>query len=95
MRRATQDCGRKDLTLAAASLAIGRNKTSLQQYVDRGVPAVLGYRDSETLAERLGRQPLLPVSVSCRNADRTSLAVPVETRAKRPVAGVVPRRSSI
>ncbi len=27
-----------------------RNKTYLQQYVDRGVPAVLGYRDSEALA---------------------------------------------
>ena len=45
---------RGDLTLAAASLAIGRNKTYLQQYVDRGVPAVLGYRDSEALAELLG-----------------------------------------
>ncbi len=45
---------RNDLTLAAASLAIGRNKTYLQQYVDRGVPAVLGYRDSEALADLLG-----------------------------------------
>ena len=45
---------RSDLTLAAASLAIGRNKTYLQQYVDRGVPAVLGYRDSEALADLLG-----------------------------------------
>ena len=48
---------RNDLTLAAASLAIGRNKTYLQQYVDRGIPAVLGYRDSETLAEMLGCDP--------------------------------------
>ena len=32
------------MTLAAASLALGRNQTYLQQYVDRGVPAVLGYR---------------------------------------------------
>ena len=46
-----------DVTLAAASLAIGRNKTYLQQYVDRGVPAVLGYRDSETLAGMLGCDP--------------------------------------
>ena len=45
---------RYDFTLAAASLAMGRNKTYLQQYVDRGVPAVLGYRDSEALAEPLG-----------------------------------------
>ena len=46
-----------DLTLMAASLAIGRNQTYLQQYVDRGVPAVLGYRDSQTLAEMLGCDP--------------------------------------
>ncbi len=46
-----------DLTLAAASLAIGRNQTYLQQYVDRGAPAVLGYRDTETLAEMLGCDP--------------------------------------
>ena len=48
---------RSDLTLKAASLAIGRNKTYLQQYVDRGIPAVLGYRDSETLGEMLGCDP--------------------------------------
>ena len=48
---------RNDLTLAAASLAIGRNKTYLQQYVDRGIPAVLGYRDSEVLGEMLGCDP--------------------------------------
>ena len=46
-----------DLTLAAVSLSIGRNQSYLQQYVDRGVPAVLGYRDSETLAELLGCDP--------------------------------------
>ena len=45
------------LTLMAASLAIGRNQTYLQQYVDRGTPAVLGYRDSETLAGMLGCDP--------------------------------------
>ena len=48
---------RNDLTLAAASLAIGRNRTYLQQYVDRGIPAVLGYRDSEALARMLGCDP--------------------------------------
>ena len=48
---------RKDLTLKAASLAIGRNGTYLQQYVDRGIPAVLGYRDSETLGGMLGCDP--------------------------------------
>ncbi len=48
---------RSDLTLKAASLAIGRNQTYLQQYVDRGIPAVLGYRDSETLAGMVGCDP--------------------------------------
>ena len=48
---------RNDLTLKDASLAIGRNKTYLHQYVDKGVPAVLGYRDTETLAEMLGCDP--------------------------------------
>ena len=46
-----------NLTLMAASLAIGRNQTYLQQYLDRGAPAVLGYRDSQTLAEMLGCDP--------------------------------------
>ena len=46
-----------NLTLMAASLAIGRNQTYLQQYLDRGAPAVLGYRDSEALAKMLGCDP--------------------------------------
>ncbi len=48
---------RSDLTLKAASLAIGRNRSYLHEYVDRGIPAVLGYRDSETLGEMLGCDP--------------------------------------
>ncbi len=48
---------RNDLTLAAASLALGRNRSYLHQYVDRGIPAVLGYRDSEALAGMLGCDP--------------------------------------
>ena len=48
---------RNGLTLKAASLAIGRNRTYLHQYVDRGIPAVLGYRDSETLGRMLGCDP--------------------------------------
>ena len=48
---------RNDLTLMAASLAIGRNQTYLQQFLDRGIPAVLGYHDSQTLAEMLGCDP--------------------------------------
>ena len=48
---------RNDLTLAAASLALGRNRSYLHQYVDRGIPAVLGYSDSEALAGMLGCEP--------------------------------------
>ncbi len=48
---------RNDLSLAAASLAIGRNQTYLQQFLERGAPAVLGYRDSETLAGLLDCDP--------------------------------------
>ena len=48
---------RNDLTLKDASLAIGRNKTYLHQYVDKGIPAVLGYRDTETLGRMLGCDP--------------------------------------
>lgn len=48
---------RKGLTLAAASTALGRNKAYLQQYVERGSPAVLGYRDGEALGELLDCDP--------------------------------------
>ncbi len=73
---------RNDLTLAAASLAIGRNKTYLQQYVDRGVPAVLGYRDSEALADLLGCGPgqLRHETVPKRR--------PMKRRRPRPPAGL-------
>ncbi len=48
---------RNGLTLAAASTALGRNRAYLQQYVERGSPAVLGYRDGEVLGELLGCDP--------------------------------------
>ena len=48
---------RNDVTLRAASLALGRNQTYLQQFVDRGIPAVLGYRDTETLGRMLDCDP--------------------------------------
>ncbi len=44
-------------SLAEASLAIGRNKAYLQQYLARGMPRVLSFRDSETLGELLGCDP--------------------------------------
>ena len=44
-------------SLAEASLAIGRNKTYLQQYLARGMPRVLSFQDTETLAGLLGCDP--------------------------------------
>ena len=44
-------------SLAEASLAIGRNKAYLQQYLARGMPRVLSFQDTETLAELLGCDP--------------------------------------
>ena len=73
---------RNDLTLMAASLAIGRNQTYLQQYVDRGVPAVLGYRDSQRLADRLGCDP----SELCH--DTVPKRRTTERRHPRPPAGL-------
>ena len=45
------------VSLAEASLAIGRNKAYLQQYLARGMPRVLSFQDTETLAELLGCDP--------------------------------------
>ena len=45
---------RNDLSMKHASLAIGRNPAYLHQYLARGYPTVLGFRDSEKLAELLG-----------------------------------------
>ena len=45
------------VSLAEASLAIGRNKAYLQQYLARGMPRVLSHQDSEALAKRLGCDP--------------------------------------
>ena len=44
-------------SLAEASLAIGRNKAYLQQYLARGMPRVLSFQDSEALGELLGCDP--------------------------------------
>ena len=45
------------ISLAEASLAIGRNKAYLQQYLSRGMPRVLSFQDTETLAALLGCEP--------------------------------------
>ena len=45
------------VSLAEASLAIGRNKAYLQQYLARGMPRVLSFQDSEALGELLGCDP--------------------------------------
>ena len=45
---------KKGTSLAEASLAIGRNKAYLQQYLARGMPRVLSFQDSEALGALLG-----------------------------------------
>ena len=45
---------RRDLNMREASVRMGRNVTYLHQFLTRGQPRVLGYKDSETLAELLG-----------------------------------------
>ncbi len=47
----------RGVSLAAASLAIGRNKAWLQQYLARGIPRVLSYRDCAALAALLDCDP--------------------------------------
>ena len=44
----------KGLTMKEASAAIGRSPSYLHQYLERGVPRVLGYADAESLAKLLG-----------------------------------------
>ena len=46
-----------DLCLARVSVAIGRNKTYLQQYLRRGMPAALAFQDTETLGRLPGCHP--------------------------------------
>jgi len=48
---------KKGVSLAEASLAIGRNKAYLQQYLARGMPRVLSFQDSEALGELLDCDP--------------------------------------
>ena len=45
------------ISLAEASIAIGRNKAYLQQYLARGMPRVLSFQDSEALGTLLGCDP--------------------------------------
>ena len=40
---------KRGLTMAAASLALGRNRAYMHQYLERGLPKVLNYPDSVTL----------------------------------------------
>ncbi len=67
---------RADHTMKSASVAIGRNPTYLQQYLARGQPRVLAYRDAESLAELLKcdaediRHPRVPPRRKARRARR-------------------------
>ena len=46
-----------DLTMREAARALGRNPAYMHQFLERGSPKVLSYRDSEKLAELLGCDP--------------------------------------
>ena len=46
-----------DLTMREAARALGRNPAYMHQFLERGSPRVLGYRDGETLAAMLGCDP--------------------------------------
>ena len=48
---------RNGTSLAEASLAIGRNKAYLQQYLSKGMPKVLSFQDSARLGELLDCDP--------------------------------------
>ena len=48
---------KRGVSLADASLALGRNKTYLQQYLARGMPRVLSHQDSARLGEILDCDP--------------------------------------
>ena len=73
-----------DLSLARVSVAIGRNKTYLQQYLRRWMPAVLAFQDTETLGRLLGCDPS-----ELRHETRPARAPQPRTR-RHP-----PRRSSL
>ena len=73
-----------DLSLARVSVAIGRNKTYLQQYLRRGMPALLAFQDTETLGGLLGCDPS-----ELRHETRPARARPPRTRRHSP------RRSSL
>ena len=67
---------------AAIRDPVGRNKTYLQQYVDRGVPAVLGYHDTDTLAGMLVCDP------SELRHETVPKRRPMPPRGPRPPAGL-------
>ena len=48
---------KRGLTMAAASVALGRNRAYMHQYLERGLPKVLNYADSVTLGELLDCDP--------------------------------------
>ena len=61
---------KRGLTMAAASLALGRNRAYLHQYLERGLPKVLNYPDSVTLGDcSIATRPSCATR-RCRNASR-------------------------
>ena len=75
---------KNDLSLARVSVAIGRNKTYLQQYLRRGMAAVLAFQDTETLGRLLG----------CHSSERRHETRPAHAPQPR-TRRHPPRRSSL
>ena len=69
-------------SLAEASLAIGRNKAYLQQYLARGMPRVLSHHDSDKLATLLGVDP-----ATLRHPERPAPKPWKRTRKSPPASG--------
>jgi hypothetical protein len=53
----TAKLAEKRLNMKEVSLAIGRNETYVQQFINRGLPAELGEREREALGQLLGVSP--------------------------------------
>lgn len=80
-----QHLWKRGVSLAAASLALGRNRAYLHQYLARGTPRVLSYQDSAKLGEMLDCDPglLRHAEIPSRKPwKRRGLAVPTVAAAE-------------
>ena len=82
---------RRGLNMREASVAIGRSVSYMHQFLERGTPRVLGFRDSEKLAGLLGcdvgelRHETMPKRKPwTREGSRRSRGRPPRARGSRP-----------